>query len=282
MPAVCRAYVHVDSDEVAEPVQRPTVICAMSVSFGPRSEEHLLSFVGWVDGSWVERAAGVGQEPDHQAVAVADALDALFGSVGDLGQGGGGQVGQLEVLEVGPQASTGLGSGRRRGAAQRSASRAGCPARPAPGCSRGHRARPTAGRPCGRRRSRPAAPAPRSGRRCRSWAAAGGNRAGRRWRRVGSPARPPSTPSSSRTGGAGSGCGRGRPGAPHRRDQQDGRFVEEDEPGRFCAGPLLVLGHSWATQRAIACSSRSAARRSGRCSVQPRRWRRITQTWPGW
>jgi hypothetical protein len=32
-----KAYVHVDSGEVAESVQRPTMICAMSVSFGPRS-----------------------------------------------------------------------------------------------------------------------------------------------------------------------------------------------------------------------------------------------------
>jgi hypothetical protein len=63
-----------------------------------------LRFVGWVDGSWVQGEAGVSQEPDHQAVALADALDALFGGVGDLGQGGRGQVRQLEVFEVGPQA----------------------------------------------------------------------------------------------------------------------------------------------------------------------------------
>jgi hypothetical protein len=63
----------------------------------------LLSFVGWVDGSWVEGEAGVGREPDHQGVALADALDALFAGVGDLGQGGRGPVGQLEVLEVGSE-----------------------------------------------------------------------------------------------------------------------------------------------------------------------------------
>jgi hypothetical protein len=72
-----------------------------------------------------------------------------------------------------------------------------------------------------------------------------------------------------------------RPGAPHRWDQRDGRFVEDDDPGRFCGCPFLIRGHSCATQRAIASSSRSLARRSGRCSVQPSRRRRITQTCPG-
>jgi hypothetical protein len=46
----------------------------------------------------------VGQEPDHQAVAVADPLDAVVGLVGDLGDGVAGEVGQLGALEVGPQA----------------------------------------------------------------------------------------------------------------------------------------------------------------------------------
>jgi hypothetical protein len=62
-----------------------------------------LSFVGWVDGSWVEGEAGVGEEPDDQVVAGADPLDALSGGVGDLGQRGRGQVGELDVLEVGLQ-----------------------------------------------------------------------------------------------------------------------------------------------------------------------------------
>jgi hypothetical protein len=48
----------------------------------------LLRFVGWVDGSWVEGQAGVGQEPDHQVLMLADPLDALVGGVGDLGQRG--------------------------------------------------------------------------------------------------------------------------------------------------------------------------------------------------
>jgi hypothetical protein len=59
--------------------------------------------VGWVDGSWVEGQAGVGQEPDDEAVALADAPDALFGGVGDLGQGGRGPIRELDILEVGRQ-----------------------------------------------------------------------------------------------------------------------------------------------------------------------------------
>jgi hypothetical protein len=62
-----------------------------------------LSFVGWVDGSWVEGEADVGEEPDDQAVALADSLDALGGGVGDLGDGVAGAVGQLQVLEVGSE-----------------------------------------------------------------------------------------------------------------------------------------------------------------------------------
>jgi hypothetical protein len=61
-----------------------------------------LSFVGWVDGSWVQGEAGVGQESDHQAVALTDPLDALLGGVGDLSQRGRWEVGQLHILEVGP------------------------------------------------------------------------------------------------------------------------------------------------------------------------------------
>ena len=45
----------------------------------------------------------MGEEPDHQVVAVTDPLDALGGGVGDLSQGGRGPIRQLDVLEVGPQ-----------------------------------------------------------------------------------------------------------------------------------------------------------------------------------
>jgi hypothetical protein len=62
-----------------------------------------------------------------------------------------------------------------------------------------------------------------------------------------------------------------RPRPPSDRQQRDARLVEEDYPGRFCARPFLILGHSSATQRAIASSSRSRAWRSGRCRLQPSR-----------
>jgi len=45
----------------------------------------------------------VGQEPDDQAVATADPLDAVLGVVGDLGDGVAGEVGQLAALEVGSE-----------------------------------------------------------------------------------------------------------------------------------------------------------------------------------
>jgi hypothetical protein len=69
----------------------------------PDTQVPLLSFVGWVDGSWVQGEAGVSKEPDHQILALADPLDALLGGVGHLDQGGGGQVGQLHILEVGSE-----------------------------------------------------------------------------------------------------------------------------------------------------------------------------------
>jgi hypothetical protein len=59
--------------------------------------------VGWVDDSWVEGEAGVGREPDHQVLVLADPLDALGGGIGHVGQGGTREVGQLQVLEAGPQ-----------------------------------------------------------------------------------------------------------------------------------------------------------------------------------
>jgi hypothetical protein len=51
----------------------------------------------------------VGQEPDHQAVAVADPLDALLGLVGDLWDSVAGEVGQLAALPVLALVGGGLG-----------------------------------------------------------------------------------------------------------------------------------------------------------------------------
>jgi hypothetical protein len=47
------------------------------------------------------------------------------------------------------------------------------------------------------------------------------------------------------------------------------------------SAPPLILGHSWARQRAISASSRSAARRAGRCGLQSSR-RNSRHTCPGW
>jgi hypothetical protein len=51
----------------------------------------------------MEAESGVGEEADHQGVAVADSLDAVLGLVGDPGDGVAGAVGELAALEVGPQ-----------------------------------------------------------------------------------------------------------------------------------------------------------------------------------
>jgi hypothetical protein len=73
------------------------------LSCQPNPQDPVLSFVGWVDGSWVEGEAGMSQEADHEVLVLADPLDALFGGVGDLSQRRGGPIGELNVLEVGPQ-----------------------------------------------------------------------------------------------------------------------------------------------------------------------------------
>jgi len=54
-----------------------------------------------------------------------------------------------------------------------------------------------------------------------------------------------------------------RPRLDHRRNDQEARFVEEDEVGTQPCGVFFTRGHCWRVQRAIACSSRSRARRSG-------------------
>ena len=60
-----------------------------------------------------------------------------------------------------------------------------------------------------------------------------------------------------------------RPGPPHQRREQQAALVEEDEmrvqPGRV----FFTRGQSTLTHRWMACSSRSRARRSGFCGLQP-------------
>jgi hypothetical protein len=91
----------------------PVVLCeTVRLHTGSSHLIDLLSLAGWVDGSWVEGQAGVGQEPGHQVLVLADPLGALFSGVGDLGQGGRREVGEFDLLEVAHRPSTGFSSGR--------------------------------------------------------------------------------------------------------------------------------------------------------------------------
>lgn len=61
-----------------------------------------------------------------------------------------------------------------------------------------------------------------------------------------------------------------RPRTAHGGDQEEARFVDEDEVGAQPRGVFFTRGHSRAFHRAMAASSRWSARRSGFCGVQPR------------
>lgn len=61
----------------------------------------------------------------------------------------------------------------------------------------------------------------------------------------------------------------GRPGAAHARDQEEPRFVDEDEVGAQPSGFFLICGQVLRFQSAIRSSFRSSARRSGFCTLQP-------------
>ena len=60
------------------------------------------------------------------------------------------------------------------------------------------------------------------------------------------------------------------PGAPHHGEQEQAAFIDEDQPGAQAVGFFLIRGHSCLTQRWISSSSRSNARRVGRCGLHPR------------
>ena len=62
-----------------------------------------------------------------------------------------------------------------------------------------------------------------------------------------------------------------RPGARHGGGEHEARFVYEDEVGPQPESPLLTRGQRVRFQRSIAASSRSRARRSGFCGLQPHR-----------
>lgn len=60
-----------------------------------------------------------------------------------------------------------------------------------------------------------------------------------------------------------------RPGAEHRGREHEAGFVYEDEVGPQPNGVFFTRGQVWRFQRAMACSSRSRARRSGFWQLHP-------------
>lgn len=60
------------------------------------------------------------------------------------------------------------------------------------------------------------------------------------------------------------------PAAAHQRRHQQAGFVDEHQPGFQARSVFFTRGQSTLTQRRIASSSRSAARRSGFCGLQPK------------
>ena len=73
-----------------------------------------------------------------------------------------------------------------------------------------------------------------------------------------------------------------RPGAAHVRGQAERGLVEEDQAGSASLGVCRIRGHRSLTQRSMAAWSRSAARRTGRWTLQPSRWRSSAHTQAGW
>lgn len=71
------------------------------------------------------------------------------------------------------------------------------------------------------------------------------------------------------------------PGLPDRRDQEEARFVGEDEVGRQPCGVFFTQGQTERFHSAMAVSSRSTARRSGFWWLQPS-WCRSLPTWLRW
>lgn len=73
----------------------------------------------------------------------------------------------------------------------------------------------------------------------------------------------------------------GGPGAPHPRNQQGARFVNEDEVGPQPCSVFFTRDQSVFFHCAIRSSSRSRARRSGFCGLHPRPCIK-RPTWSGW
>lgn len=64
------------------------------------------------------------------------------------------------------------------------------------------------------------------------------------------------------------GMAAGRPSAPHQRRHQEPSFVDEDDRRAPAGGVFFTCGQRLCTQRRIAGSSRSKARRAGFCELQ--------------
>lgn len=62
------------------------------------------------------------------------------------------------------------------------------------------------------------------------------------------------------------------PGALDRRKQEKARFVKENQVRPQLRGVFFTRGQRYRFQRSTASSSRSTARRSGFCTLKPRRW----------
>jgi hypothetical protein len=72
------------------------------------------------------------------------------------------------------------------------------------------------------------------------------------------------------------------PAAADVRGQAERGLVEEDQAGSAPLGVCRIRGQRSSTQRSIAAWSRSAARRTGRCTLQPSRWRSSAHAQAGW
>ena len=72
----------------------------------------------------------------------------------------------------------------------------------------------------------------------------------------------------------------GRPSRSDRRQQGDARLVLKHDQRVLAPCAFFSCGQRWLTQRSMASSSRSTARRAGRCQLQPSLSRKMYQTWP--
>ena len=72
----------------------------------------------------------------------------------------------------------------------------------------------------------------------------------------------------------------GRPSRSDRRQQGDARLVLKHDQRVLAPSSFFSRGQRCVTQRSMASSSRSTARRAGRCQLQPSLSRKMYQMWP--